>query len=227
MIDPTGVGTTLAAVSAVKTGDVEGLRRLLAARPDLVGATFNGRDLLHVATDWPGHLPRVAETITVLAGAGADVNARGGPDGSGEAPLHWAASSDDVEAIDALLDAGADIDVPGAVLGGGGPIADAVGFAQWNAARRLVERGAATPLREAAAMGLLDRVAAAWTDPPTQEGADEALWYAAHGGQQEVAEWLLSRGADKEWVAPWDGHTAASTARRNGFEAVAEWLESR
>jgi hypothetical protein len=30
--------------------------------------------------------------------------------------LHWAASSDDVEVLDALLDAGADIDAPGAVM---------------------------------------------------------------------------------------------------------------
>src|SRR5262245_65090138 len=111
MINPSGVGTTLAAVSAIKTGDVEGLRRLLDANPGLATGTFNGRDLLHVATDWPGHFPRVAETITLLAESGVDVNAR---KEGGEAPLHWAASSDDVDALDALLDAGADIDVPGA-----------------------------------------------------------------------------------------------------------------
>ena len=63
--------------------------------------------------------------------AGADVNARfTGP--HTETPLHWAASSDDVEALDALLDAGADIEGDGAVIGGGTPIADAVAFGQWN-----------------------------------------------------------------------------------------------
>lgn len=51
------------------------------------------RTLLHVATDWPGHAPRVAETIWAHA----------------ETPLHWAASSDDVEAGDALRDLGADL----------------------------------------------------------------------------------------------------------------------
>ncbi|WP_374118822.1 ankyrin repeat domain-containing protein [Allokutzneria sp. A3M-2-11 16] len=98
------------------------------------------RSLPHVATDWPGHFPRVAESIQALVEAGADVNARfRGP--HEETPLHWAASSDDVAALDALLDAGADIETPGAVLGGGPPLADARGFKQWNVASRLVERG--------------------------------------------------------------------------------------
>ena len=42
--------------------------------------------------------------------------------------LHWAASSDDLAVLDALLDAGADIEAPGAVLGGGSALADACGF---------------------------------------------------------------------------------------------------
>ena len=72
--------------------------------------------------------------------------------------MHWAASSDDVEALDALLDAGADIEADGAVIGGGTPMADAVAFGQWKAARRLLERGARTNLWQAAALGLIDRV---------------------------------------------------------------------
>jgi hypothetical protein len=60
----------------------------------------------------------------------------------GETALHWAASSDDVEVRDALLDAGADLEAPGSVIDGGTPLADAVAFGQWNAARRLLERGA-------------------------------------------------------------------------------------
>src|SRR5262249_57303167 len=75
-----------------------------------------------------------------------------------ETPLHWAASSDDVEVLDALLDRGADIEASGAVIGGGTPLADAVAFGQWRAARRLVERGAQSNLWQAAALGLMDRV---------------------------------------------------------------------
>jgi hypothetical protein len=89
--------------------------------------------------------------------SGADVDTRfTGP--HTETPLHWAASSDDVEAIDALLDAGADLEAGGAVIAGGTPIADAVAFGQWAAARRLLERGARTTLWQAAALGLADRV---------------------------------------------------------------------
>ena len=146
-----------------------------------------------------------------------------------ETPLHWAASSDDVEVLDVLLDAGADIEAPGAVIAGGTPLSDAVAFAQWNAARRLVERGANAPLREAAALGLLDRVGAdcAADPPPSPEDLTQALWYAAHGGQQDVAAFLLERGADINWIAFWDGTTPMEAAARNEMSGMVEWLRAR
>jgi len=162
----------------------------------------------------------------VLVAAGADVNARfTGP--HSETPLHWAASSDDVEALDALLDAGADIEADGAVIGGGGPIADAVAFGQWNAARRLLDRGATTNLWQAAALGLLDRVEAELARATTtQQDLDNALWCAAHGGQSETAELLLGRGADPTWVGH-DDLTAAQAAERSGARELAAWLSER
>jgi ankyrin repeat protein len=77
-----------------------------------------------------------------------------------ETPLHWAASSNDVAVVDALIDAGADIEAAGGVIGGRSPLADACGFGQWDAAGRLVERGARTTLTDAATLGLMDRVEA-------------------------------------------------------------------
>ena len=87
-------------------------------------ASHGDRTLLHVATDWPGHYPNVAAIINTLTAAGADPNAPG-VGRHPETPLHWAASSDDVDAIDALVAAGADIEAPGAVIGDGTPLADA------------------------------------------------------------------------------------------------------
>jgi ketosteroid isomerase-like protein len=142
-------------------------------------------------------------------------------------PLHWAASSDDVEALDALLDAGADIEADGAVIGGGTAIADAVAFGQWNAARRLLERGARTTLWQAAALGLLDRVQHELEQAsPSREDLDNALWCAAHGGQREAAELLLARGADPTWVGH-DNLTAAAAAERSGAHKLATSLRER
>ncbi|WP_336208511.1 ankyrin repeat domain-containing protein [Nonomuraea sp. LPB2021202275-12-8] len=210
------------AVEAIRAGDVPALRRLLESEPSLATARVDGaRTLLHVATAWPGHFPNVAETIAVLAGAGADVDARFAGEHA-ETPLHWAASTDDVQALDALLDAGADIEAPGAVIAGGTALADAVAFAQWNAARRLVARGAAVEPRHAAALGLMDQVTVSG-----QVELDLAFWYACHGGRREVAERLLERGATLDWLPPWERLTPLDAAERHGFAAVATWLRGR
>ena len=218
-----------AAVAAIHDGDVAALERLLRERPDLATARVRGgRTLLHVATDWPGHFPNAAATVAALAAAGADVDA---PfiGAHAETPLHWAASSNDVEVLDALIAAGADIEARGAVIAGGTPLSDAVAFGQWDAARRLVGAGARPTFREAAALGLSERVRERCDaePPPARDELSEVLWYAAHGGQQEVAEDLVRRGADVHWVAPWDGLTPAEAARRSDATELAQWLQAR
>ncbi len=173
------------------------------------------RSLLHVATDWPGHFPNGPAIVAALVEAGADMNARfTGP--HTETPLHWAASSDDVAVLDALLDAGADIEAAGGVIADGTPLADAVAFGQWNAARRLVERGALANLWQAAALGLMDQVRACFESggPPTADEITGALWCACHGGQRSTAEYLLERGGDLNWVG-WDDLTPLDAARRS------------
>ena len=65
-----------------------------------------------------------------------------------ETALYWAASSDDVEVARALIDAGADIEAPGASIAAGVPLDDAVGYGCWQvvqATRRWsAEKGAFT-----------------------------------------------------------------------------------
>jgi ankyrin repeat protein len=224
----------VAATDVVQSGDLDTLRQMLAEHPDLATAYIGdhpdgmSRTLLHAATDWPGHFPNNVATVRLLIEAGADVNAPfTGP--HTETPLHWTASSDDVEVLDALLDGGADIEATGAVIAGGTPLTDAVAFGQWNAARRLVERGAHTPLRESAALGLIDRVQAycSGDPPPTQEDLTQALWYACHGGQQAVAEYLIERGAELNWISTWDDLTPLDAAARSEARALVGWLRSR
>ena len=220
------------ATDVIRTGDAAALIALLREHPTLAGARIGdprgrqSRTLLHLVTDWPGHVPDAAAKVRALVAAGADVDARfTGP--HTETPLHWAASSDDVAALDALLDAGADIEAGGAVIGGGTAIADAVAFGQWNAARRLLERGARTTLWQAAALGLVDRVRHELTQTsPGPEDLDNALWCAAHGGRRETAQLLLARGADPAWVGH-DGLTAAAGAERSGPQELATWLRER
>ncbi len=213
------------AAEAIRRGDTAALAQFLAADPGAATARVDGqRTLLHVATDWPGHFPNVRETIELLEAHGADLNAAFAGRHA-ERPLHWAASSDDLAAVDALLDLGADIEAPGSVIDGESPLADAVAFGQWRAARRLVERGARATIWQSAALGMMERLQQFFAaDPgPSEAEVTNAFWCACHGGQGEAARYLLERGAGINWVG-YDGLTPLDAAARNGNEAVVEWL---
>ena len=225
---PTDDPGVVAATEAIVGGDHAKLEELLRSDPALAtdrhGSEQMSRTLLHAATDWPGNFPGVAQTIALLVAAGAGVDARfEGP--HTETPLHWAASSDDVAALDALLDAGADIEADGGVIAGGTPLFDAVAFGQWNAARRLVERGARTELWHEAALdlgkALSDRLAA--NPAPTMDDLDNALWHAANGGAAASAALLLAAGANPDRIS-WDDLSPIGAAERAGHAELAEAL---
>ena len=184
-----------------------------------------------MVADWPGHFPNGPQTVATLIAAGADVNAvvdLSKSHGSAETALHWAASSDDVAVLDALLDGGADIEAPGAVFTGGSPMSDAVVFAQWRAARRLLERGARTTLWQAAALGLLDSVRGqvSMQPPPSHDEITNAFWHACRGGQLAVAQYLFERGANLDWIGH-DHKTPLDVARENGVSELIQWLEGQ
>ena len=229
--DPVAVSLT----AAVQQGDAERLRQMLAKRPELArariiaqGDTLPTRTLMHLFADWPGHRRNPQGIVAVLQAAGAELNASGDPAKVAETPLHWAASNDDVELVDALLDAGADVNVPGCIVNGLGPVADAAIFGGIRAGRRLVERGAVTNIYQAAALGFtgLVRTELAAEPAPGTERVTAAFWAACGSGNHDIAELLLGHGADINWLG-WGGNTALDQARDADADDLAAWLESR
>jgi uncharacterized protein len=219
-------------IRAIRAGELVSLKQLLDANPDLARARVvdhkgAARTLLHIASDWPGHFPNAAQSVAILAAAGAELDAAAINTSAAETALHWAASSNDVAVLDALLDAGADIEAPGAIFTGGSAMSDAVVFAQWHAARRLLERGARTEIWQAAALGQLASVQEYVRGPPAASGDQitNALWHACRGGQLAVAEYLLECGANRDWIG-YDSRTPLDAARESGESGLIQWLES-
>jgi len=227
---PPDAAEVVAAEAAIAAGDLPALRVVLDAHPGLAAARIGGggtsRTLLHRATDWPGHLPNVADTIRLLVERGADPSARfAGP--NAETPLHWAASADDVDAIDALVAAGAELEAEGAVLTGGTPMSDAVVFAQWAAARRLLEHGARTTVWQAAALGLRDEVARRLAEPGlAPEDVANACWHGCRSGSVEVVELLVAHGAPLDRIGHLDA-TPLDVAVRDGHVELVAWLRAQ
>jgi uncharacterized protein len=230
----TDQATASALVGAIQTGDVALLQKLLTQDPGLASARLGGRlgdrTALHIVTDWPGFSPNGPAVVRVLVAAGADPNARPSGKGFAETPLHWAASSDDVEVARALIDVGADIEAPDGSIGT--PLGNAVGYACWDVARLLVARGARVDkLWHAAALGMTTRLEEILAGRPTVERDElsQAFWHACAGGQRRAAEYLLGRGADLNWVpdyakgTPLDAASALETRRGT----LISWLRER
>jgi uncharacterized protein len=182
-----------------------------------------------VAADWPGYFPNGPATVRLLIEAGADPNADTGGDRP-ETPLHWAASSDDADVADALINGGADLETPGGSIGT--PLDNAVGYGCWSVARLLVQRGArADKLWHAAALGIMPRVEEllAGTPAPSPDDITEAFWQACHGGQRRTAERLLACGADFDGTPGYSDQAAAEVAAEPGTqrENLVTWLRDR
>src|SRR5579871_6821598 len=100
-MDPNSL-LAIALVEAIQTGNLGSLDRLLKENPGLAAAKIEtrpgrSRTPLHFATDWPGHFPNGAAVVGTLIRAGANPNSPVEGSDYPETPLHWAASSDDVE----------------------------------------------------------------------------------------------------------------------------------
>jgi hypothetical protein len=134
----TGGPVAVEFLGALLRSDTESVARLLQGHPGLsssllVEPSGDTTRALHYFANAPGHRPHAAEIVALLVGDGADLDAPTFGAGHAETALHWAASNDDVELVDALLDAGAEIERPGSSIAGGSPLQSAVGYGQWNA----------------------------------------------------------------------------------------------
>jgi len=224
----------VAIVSAIRQGDVDGVGSLVREHAGLAGALIRDakdgtRSLLHVVTDWPGYFPAGPQIVRLLIDAGADPSFRH-PTRCDETPLHWAASSDDVDVAAALIDGGADIEVPGGSIGT--PLANAVGYGCWHVARLLVARGAPIgTLWQAAALGDRARVDEflAADPPPASSDIDAAFWQACHGGQRRMAEYLLAHGANISFIPEYSEQSAlqAASGTDTQRQILADWLKQR
>jgi uncharacterized protein len=200
----------IAGIGAIRDGDVSALIRLLESAPDLAASRLNGvakgRTPLHIVSDWPGYFPNGPAVVAVLIGAGANPNARSTDDERGETPLHWAASSDDVDVARALIDGGADLETPDGSIG--------------------------TPLDKlwhAAALGMLGRLEDLLAAGTGQEHISQAFWHACAAGQRRAAERLLNAGAELNWTPDYAEGTALDAAAGLGTrqDNVLEWLRAR
>jgi uncharacterized protein len=205
-------------LQAIRSGDVAALARLLDDRPELASARIAGRHgttrtPLHLVTDWPGYFPAGPQVAALLIESGADPSAPLAGGRFPETPLHWAASTDDVDVAAVLIDGGADLDAPGGSIGT--PLINAVGYGCWHVARLLASRGALIDgLWVPAALGMLPLLAErfARTPAPTGEEITEAFWQACHGGQRRAAAYLLARGASVDATQDHSDQTALGIA---------------
>jgi ankyrin repeat protein len=229
---PATDAVAVALIAAIHSGDDESLSQILIERRELATVRILDRHgvtrtLLHVVADWPGYFPNGPRTVERLLAAGADPDAATTGGRQPETPLHWAASSDDLEVADALIAGGAAIDVPGGSIGT--PVENAVGYGCWHVARLLRAQGAKVDaLWVAAGLGLLPLVRehVEQTPPPDRHDIDHAFWQACHGGQLRVAAYLLEHGADID-TTPDHNHArpveiAGAPDTRRGL--LIEWL---
>jgi uncharacterized protein len=215
-------------VLAIRTGNTAAVRHLLKDDPRLararIGARGGTKTSLHVVTDWPGYFPEGPQMARLLIAAGAEVDAVTTPEPP-ETPLHYAASSDDADVAEVLIDAGADIEKPDGSIGT--PLDNAIGYACWHVARLLAARGARVDkLWHAAALGMLTRLQELLAGNPTDDEISQAFWHACAAGQRRAGELLLAEGADLDWIPEYAQGTPLDAASSLGTrqENVITWL---
>lgn len=181
---------------AAYSGHVGVARVLLKAGADVNAPRKSGDTALHIAAE-RGH----RELLEALIAAGADVNAISTLDHWAPTPLALAVGNRRADCVQALLEAGADLD---AAEGGGARLLFSAGA--WRSpeiAQMLVDHGAEHTLHSAAGIGdtvALRRLLDAGADPDALDEYNRMapLHWAAQTGQAESIALLVAAGADTE-----------------------------
>lgn len=231
-----------AAFEAIKAGDLDRLKELLATHPELISARgTNDNTLLNLAV---GNRQPEASKILIEAGADADL-----PNNRGWSPLHAAGYGNWPELVEPLIRAGAKID-RFARGDGGTPLVMALFWGHREAAEELARFGIEPAnLRAAAGVGRLDLVQSFFEPDGTlkqsagehrgfyrvhsgfpywkpsnsrQEILDEAFTYACRSGRTQVLGFLLEMGADIDGD-PYRGTGLIWAAAKGRLEAI-NWL---
>ncbi|MDQ0753814.1 hypothetical protein QF034_008045 [Streptomyces africanus] len=103
--------------------------------------------------------------------------------------------------LDALIEAGADGETPGAVIAGGTPLADARAFGQWCAGRVPARRARCPhhpPGRRHAQAAGPGRACVEAGEPPASDEIKSAFGGACRGGHLSTAQCLHRHGADSD-----------------------------
>ena len=234
-----------AAATAIVTGDVSALERLLTERRDLVHARSTREHratLLHYvsANGVEGYRQKTPSNIDVIArmllDRGAEVDAEADVYGGACTPLGLVATSEPPRIagaqralIDILLERGARMDRRGIAGHRQSLVSACLANGQSVAAAYLVSRGAPFDLPAAAGLGRTDDVARlleATSGPELSRTLHEAFSMACAHGQPAAVDLLLTRGVDVdvELRGHGDGHTGLHVASFHGHTDVVRRL---
>jgi ankyrin repeat protein len=228
------------AVAAIKAGDIDKFRALIAEDPSLATSrsSISHPTLLQCLVLDGKDKPNAREMALVLIDAGADI----------EEPLVAAGSIDNRALAELLLDHGASIDG----IGGWSPLEEALYWHNRDVIALLLERGAKIQnLRMAAALGRVDLIQNYFNGDGTlkpeageirwpfsnrktfpqdqQEIVNNAFVYACMHGHIDAATLLLKKGAELNAIpAGFDyAGTGLHYAALNGHRAMVEFLLAR
>lgn len=178
---------------ATRRGDVEFVCKLSNWRVDLEAINNDGWRPIHSARD-------DLDMIKTLNKHGADVNKRG----KYRTALHEASHKDNVGVVDALIDAGADVDArchPYSRT----PLHDAILYKRWGCMEALLRRGANVNARDD--IGLTPLATVCRPSSNRVRGRAPLNWKPC----SEIGDFLLRRGAD-ETITGKDGKTPKQLA---------------